>query len=118
MLQIVTKLTKYRSNLKETWGFDCLYGADTPKKYDNSTSQKRATTLPNASSVEWLWVHKMPNLYLYYQGSTAIRSENLKLLAAEYPWCNAVVEKSSAASHDVVPRTHLLQRIQAATSLP
>ncbi len=60
----------------------------------------------------------MPNLYLYYQGSAAIGSENLTLLAAEDPWCNAVVEKSSAASHDVVPRTHLLERILAAKSLP
>jgi hypothetical protein len=90
MRQIARGTAKYASNLRECWGFDCMYNWPDPTEWPD-------------------WAKKNPDkrLYVYWAHTTAAYSQ--KLAAAKLP--NLIVEKSSTGDHNRVPITYWKERI-------
>ena len=111
-LQIVKNLVKYKPKLKEVWGFDCLYmppGHD-PSPWDWRNEKTKKATRPPETEVESQWAQNMPLAFVYYWG-TVMRSQNLEKLVKDNPSIPITVTRSGADSHDHVPRTHLMDRL-------
>ncbi len=84
------------ARVRECWGFDCLY----------NTGDERLWAA---------WARGRPGnrLFVYYLGSTATRSANLRAMRV----ANISVARSTARSHDLVPIEHWGTRLAGATML-
>lgn len=94
MRQLALTRQRYSPNLRECWGFDCLYNTD-----DDILWAQWAQSNPDAK------------LYIYYLSATEENSTKLQ----RYQILNVFVEKSSARglrAHDWVPISHWKYRIQ------
>jgi hypothetical protein len=99
MQKIALSQSKYANQIRECWGFDCLYNTG-----DEETWRDWAKQRPNAK----LYIH-------YGNGKTDKRSENLKRLAHNLP--NIAVEGLLCLGHNFVPIMHWRNRILAAPFL-
>lgn len=99
MRDLALARNQYAAQIRECWGFDCLYGG------------KR--------DVEgwWNWARSNPNskLYVHFLNSTAKTSKALRALQGKVP--NVKVMPSTALGHCSVPREHWQARLRAARSL-
>lgn len=118
MYEMATGVSKYKSNLLECWGFDCLYQAvGDPKRY---TIPKGRVWPPHPhpllGEIEYKWGISMIPLRIHYLlgGSTAIRSENLDNLNYDIPYCRALVY-STRQEHNLIPREHIGERLTRLT---
>jgi hypothetical protein len=102
MLRLARSRQRSTANIRECWGFDCLYGEGVSKLWADW-----AAATPGAR----LYVH-----YLGPQGSTAQRSKELIAEKARRGLANVVVQETSAG-HNHVPIRYLLQRVQGTPSL-
>lgn len=99
MRQLATARQRYTAQIRECWGFDCLYNSGDEQIWLNWAKQRPTS-----------------KLYIHYgNGGTAKRSENLKRLAHNLP--NIAIEGSTRLGHNVVPITHWRNRILAAPFL-
>jgi len=108
MRKIALRTHRYAQNIRECWGFDSLYGAESVNE-----------------SLAWAQANPTKNLYIYYCDyvdaktnctSTRGLSQILKRNAAKLP--NVSVEKSPARGHFLVPLAHWTERIKRTTFLP
>jgi Putative peptidoglycan binding domain len=93
MRQLAVSEQRSAAQVRECWGFDCLYNAD--------------------DAALWIrWARSRPDarLFLYYLSSAAELSKRLQ--AQRLP--NILVERSIARGHNWVPVTHWRNRIQTA----
>ena len=99
---LAQRANRYSANLREFWGFDCLYG-----KYDAAFWRQWSAAHPNAK------------LYIYFLNSTAGHSRDLQGNGSPRipPPANVLVEHSSARSHNLVPKTHFTNLVKAAPFL-
>jgi hypothetical protein len=91
MRVIARGTSRYAANLRECWGFDCMYNTPDPTEWPD-------------------WARSNPDkrLYVYWASTTAAKS---KLLAsAGLP--NLIVRQSSTNTHDRVPITYWKDRIE------
>jgi len=99
MRQLALSQQRYSLNIRECWGFDCLYNTD-----DETLWAQWARSNPDVK------------LYIYYLRDTQARSRKLQLQRV----ANVLVQRSSARglrAHDWVPLTHWQDRIQGAKFL-
>lgn|SRR5262245_33535383 len=96
MRQLAVSEQRAAAQVRECWGFDCLYNPD-----DAALWSRWARSRPDA------------RLFLYYLSSTAELSKRLQ--AQRLP--NILVERSIARGHNWVPITHWRNRIQTAPFL-
>jgi hypothetical protein len=96
MRQLALMKHRYSPNIREFWGFDCLYSAADPKLWRIAMSGRNA------------------QLFVYFLGSTQGNSQEL---AGKGKPPNVQVERSSAKSHGLVPITHWKGRLQQADFL-
>ena len=87
---------RYADQIRECWGFDCLYGSSDAEQW-----------------AKWAEDHQSAKLFIHYLQSTKHHSEDLK--KKQRP--NVFVEKSTAQSHCVVPKEHWLPRMRASAVL-
>ena len=95
MRQVVLTSQRYSSNIRECWGFDCLYDDDDLV----------------ATWADWAWFHPDSKLYIYYLSDTEDNSKQLQ--RQQLP--NVFVERSPARglkAHYWVPANHWRYRIQ------
>ncbi|MET0896790.1 MAG: extensin family protein [Mycobacterium sp.] len=99
MRPVANRQHKYSSKIRECWGFDCLYSPCDEEVWRT-----------------WGIGHPHARLYIHYLSSTAQYSALLAGMAGDRvaPPSNVVVQKSSAAYHNVVPAAHLKDRIRGA----
>lgn len=118
MLEIATYANRYSANIRECWGFDCLYSGcidkETKKRIKCANTAIKLYTQPK----KWIkWVElqkdKGKRLFIYYQSSTSQESEYLKNWAKAKKLLDKVVfvEQSKAPNHCRVPITHWRKRI-------
>lgn len=99
MRQAVLTCQRYVTNIRECWGFDCLYNSDDETLW-----------------TEWAQSYPDDKLYIYYLSSTEDNSKQLQ--RQRLP--NIYVERSTAKglrAHYWVPATHWMYRIQSAEFL-
>lgn len=98
MRQIALGTSRYASNLRECWGFDCMYS--------------------KSDTTEWpAWSRSNPDKRLYVYFATRRPAENSKLIGdAGLP--NVIVRKASTKDHDSVPITHWKERIENFRTAP
>jgi peptidoglycan hydrolase-like protein with peptidoglycan-binding domain len=96
MRQLALMNHRYSPNIREFWGFDCLYSTADPKLWRMAMSGRNA------------------QLFIYFLGST---ERNSRELAGKGKPPNVQVERSSAKSHALVPITHWKPRLQQADFL-
>lgn len=99
MRQLALSQQRYSLNIRECWGFDCLYNKD-----DETLWAQWARSNPDVK------------LYIYYLKDTQERSKKLQLQRVP----NVFVERSTARglrAHDWIPITHWGKRLQEATLL-
>lgn len=99
MRQLALTQQRYSTNLRECWGFDCLYNTDDDVLW-----------------AQWAKLNPDAKLYIYYLSATEEKSKKLQ----NYQILNVFVERSSARglrAHDWVPITHWKRRIQEAKFL-
>jgi outer membrane protein OmpA-like peptidoglycan-associated protein len=101
MRQIVQVAQAFANNIRECWGFDCLYNQG-----DEEFWAQWAKARPDAK----LFIH-------YGNGGTDRRSETLRTLARQQGLTNVLVEGSTSLGHNRVPITHWQKRLQAARFL-
>jgi hypothetical protein len=115
MFEMMTGMSKYKANLVECWGFDCLYQpVGDPKPYNIPKGRVWAPRPhPLSGEIEYQWATSMVPLRVHYlkQGSTAIRSENLDNLNYDIPYCRALVWPTHQP-HDFIPRAHIAERLE------
>jgi hypothetical protein len=121
MFEMTNGMKKYRKNLIECWGFDCLYQAvGAPIPY---TINKGRIWPPNPhplmNEIEYKWAKSMIPFRVHYLlkkfgGSTAIRSENLDNLNYDIPYCRALVFSTTKA-HEQIPAAYMPERLKALT---
>ncbi len=100
MQQIVMKPQKYTNNIRECWGFDCLYGDTNLQSWIDWAKSRNA------------------KLYIHYgNGGTAENSEQLKKMASDQSVSNISVEGIATLEHNRVPITHWRNRLRAARFL-
>ena len=99
---LAQRSNRYSANVREYWGFDCLYG-----KYDATFWRQWGAARPNAK------------LFVYFLNSTAGHSRDLQGNGNPRipPPPNVLVQRSSAARHNLVPVKHLTNLIMAASFL-
>lgn len=98
MRAIATTTQRYGPQIKECWGFDCLYNTG-----DETVWARWAQSRPDA------------NLYIHYgSGGTAARSEALRKRGVQLGVSNVFVEGSTKLGHNLVPITHWQTRLSAA----
>ena len=93
MRQLALMKHRYSPNIRQFWGFDCLYSDADPKLWRIAMSGRNA------------------QLFIYYLGSTERISQEL---AGKGKPPNIQVERSSARGHGLVPITHWKPRLQQA----
>lgn len=96
MRQLALMKHRYSGNIREFWGFDCLYNPADPQMWRLAMAGRNA------------------QLFIYFLNSTASIS---KTLGGQGRPPNIQVERSTAASHGLVPITHWKARIQQAEFL-
>ncbi len=84
----------YGPRVTECWGFDSLYGG-------------------MSKWLSWAETNKTKKLFIYYLWSTEKKALYLKGKAAGLS--NIIVDRSTAKNHYMVPKEHLMQRIQQLT---
>jgi hypothetical protein len=114
MRRIALSNNRYTANIRECWGFDCLYGG-------------------SSETTEWItWAKSNPtkNLYIRYCDyvdkknpkknctSTKVNSQNLERKRSDEGLENISVKKSTATDHFWVPCSGWLNFIRGATFLP
>jgi len=99
---LAQRANRYSANLREIWGFDCLYG-----RYDAAFWR------------QWAAAHRASKLLVYFLNSTAGHSKDLQGNGNPRipPPPNVLVQRSSAAGHNFVPAKHLTDLITAASFL-
>ncbi len=100
MLAVATQLVKYRDNLKECWGFDCMYNDG----YDSAWANWAASR-PSAA------------LYIHFADGTANLSQKLASAAKAKDLMNVYVGRSTTNDHYRVPITHWRERISGSRYL-
>jgi hypothetical protein len=102
--------TGLASNIRECWGFDCLYHPVT-----NPTVKQNPTTNLDDTEENWLrWAQTAGGIKLFIHWLTygpGIRAQNLARFAKQKNISNIIVKKSSAPDHYSVPASHLTERI-------
>jgi len=102
MRPLALRQHRYSANIRECWGFDCLYH-------------------PCDAEIWRQWAIGHPNvgLFIYFLSSTAAHSMDLQGAGKPPipPPGNVLVEHSSAPNHNLVPVTHWKNRIQGASFL-
>jgi hypothetical protein len=96
MRQLAVGSARAAANIRECWGFDCLYN--------------------QGDETAWAsWVRSGSNrrLFVYYLGSTETHSKALKVMGVP----NVTAERSSASGHNAVPMRHMRQRVEQAVFL-
>ena len=83
---------RYADQIRECWGFDCLYSSIDAEQW-----------------AKWAEHHQNGKLFIHYLDSTEHHSEDLKKKHCP----NVFVEESTAHSHCVVPKEHWPQRMRA-----
>lgn len=99
MRQLALTCQRYSPNIRECWGFDCLYNTDDETLW-----------------AQWARWHPDARLYIYYLSDTVEKSKKLQRQKV----ANVSVERSTAwglRAHDRVPITHWNYRIQGASFL-
>lgn len=96
MRQLALMKHRYSANIREFWGFDCLYNPADPKLWKTAMSGRNA------------------QLFIYFLNSTARISQDL---GGKGKPPNIQVERSSAKGHGLVPITHWKPRLQQADFL-
>jgi len=94
MRQLALTNQRYSPNIRECWGFDCLYDTDDDTLW-----------------AEWAVLHLDDRLYIYYLNDTQENSKELQ--SQKLP--NVYIKRSSARglrAHYWVPATHWKYRIQ------
>jgi len=114
MYQMMSGMTRYKSNLVECWGFDCLYqpvGDPIPYKIPKGRVWAPRPH-PLIGEIEYLWATSMVPFRVHYlvDGSTSTRSTNLDNLNYDVPYCRALVFPTRHA-HDVIPGAHISERL-------
>lgn len=94
MLALATQFTKYKANLKECWGFDCLYNAGS-----------------DATWASWAAARPSAVLYIHHADGTADLSGKLAAAAKAKDLINVFVWRSTTNDHFRVPITHWRERI-------
>ena len=95
---------RYTPQIRECWGFDCLYDRGDELAWGRGTPKEPG----------WAASHPDAKLYIYYgDGGTDWRSEQLR--AQRLP--NVSVEGSTRLGHYCVPMTYWRERIQGAPFL-
>jgi hypothetical protein len=100
MQQIVETPQTYTNNIRQCWGFDCLYG--------------------DTNLAAWIaWAKsRTVNLFIHYgNGGTDTNSETLRKMASNQKVLNISVEGSTTLDHNRVPITHWHNRLQSARFL-
>ena len=98
MRQIALGTSRYASNLRECWGYDCMYNSPDPTEWPN-------------------WARSNPDKRLYVYWATERPGHNSRLMAKEgLP--NLIVQKSSTDDHNSVPITHWKERIENFRTAP
>jgi hypothetical protein len=97
MRRVATSPSRYAANVRECWGFDCLYNGGDEDVW-----------------ARWATDHPFSRVYIHYgNGNTARKSELLR--AKHVP--NVFVEGRTSLAHNFVPRTHWQDRLRAAAFL-
>ncbi len=97
MRLLATLPSRKAALIRECWGFDCLYN-----RGDETTWAGWARTHPSSR----LFIH-------YGSGGTAQKSETLRRMGIS----NVFVEGRTSLGHNLVPKTHWIERLNAATFL-
>jgi len=85
------------AKVRECWGFDCFYNGGDEGAWAN-----------------WARSHPSSRLFIHYgNGKTAGKSERLRRMGVP----NVFVEGRTSLAHNLVPKTHWLERLRAATFL-
>jgi hypothetical protein len=88
---IALNTRKYAANLRECWGFDCMYNGPDP--------------------TEWpAWARSNPDKRLYVYWASTTRTNSKAIEAQAVP--NIVVQQSSTGEHNRVPITYWGERIR------
>jgi hypothetical protein len=95
--QVALESQRYAANIRECWGFDCLYNSPDPAEW-----------------TRWARGHPGAKLYVHYTSHGGTKANSLKLKSQGLP--NVFVEHSPAA-HDRVPITHWQPRLAGAPVL-
>jgi hypothetical protein len=83
--------------IRECWGFDCLYNGGDEDAW-----------------ARWARAHPSSRLFIHYgSGGTQTKSEALRRMRVP----NVFVEGRTSLAHNLVPKTHWLARLRAATFL-
>ena len=93
MRQLAVAEQRAAAQVRECWGFDCLYNADDAAHW-----------------VRWARARPDARLFIHYLSSTAELSKKLQAMAIP----NVLVDRSIARGHNWVPTTHWRNRIQTA----
>jgi len=97
MRQLATLPSRNAAAIRECWGFDCLYNRGDEDAWSR-----------------WAKAHPSSRLYIHYgSGGTQTKSEALRSMRVP----NVFVEGRASLAHNLVPKTHWLQRLQSATFL-
>lgn len=99
---LAQRTNRYSANLREIWGFDCLYGRSDAAFWR-----------------QWCAAHRAVKLFVYFLNSTASHSKDLQGNGNPRipPPPNVLVQRSGAAGHNLVPAKHLKDLITAASFL-
>jgi hypothetical protein len=91
MRMIARGTRKYAGNLRECWGFDCMYNWPDPTEWPD-------------------WARSNPDKRLYVYWASTTRTNSQAIAAKRVP--NIVVQHSSTNEHNRVPITYWKERIQ------
>jgi hypothetical protein len=94
MLKIATTTQMYSDNIKQLWGFDCMYGDVEPLW------------------VQWAQQNSSKLLFIRYGSSTPDRSQTLAKLAAKQS--NINVDGDATVPHNKVPETYWYRSMRRA----
>jgi hypothetical protein len=97
MRQLATLPSRNAAAIRECWGFDCLYNGGDEDAW-----------------AQWARTHPSSRLYIHYgSGGTHGKSEVLRRMRVP----NVFVEGKTSLAHNLVPKTHWLERLRGATFL-
>lgn len=99
---LAQRSNRYSANLREIWGFDCLYGRSDAAFWR-----------------QWCAAHRAVKFFVYFLNSTASHSKDLQGNGNPRipPPPNVLVQRSGAGGHNLVPAKHLMNLITAASFL-
>ena len=97
MRHLATLPSHNAAAIRECWGFDCLYNGGDEDAW-----------------ARWAKAHPSSRLYIHYgSGGTQNKSEALRRMRVP----NVFVEGRTSLAHNLVPKTHWLERLRGATFL-